>query len=83
MGNSHQKPIHPDLRDWLNSKNINKSQQDNIRQQFDLLCNILHDSTLEIAGKKIKIQITDLPNQEEDDQFWEEIDRFPFPPLKK
>jgi hypothetical protein len=52
MGNCPRKPIHPDLRDWLNSKNINKSQQENIRQQFDILCNILHDATFKIAGKK-------------------------------
>jgi hypothetical protein len=77
MGNFNPKPIHPDLRDWLSSKNIKKCQQEQIRQQFDLLCSIFDDATLEIAGKKIKIQITDLPNQEEDAKFWDEIEKFP------
>jgi uncharacterized protein (UPF0371 family) len=77
MGNLNPKPIHPDLRDWLVSKKIKKSQQEQIRQQFDILCNILNESTIEIAGKKIKIQITDLPNQEEDAKFWDEIEKFP------
>lgn len=77
MGNLNPKPIHPDLRNWFKNKNISKHKQEQICQQLEFLSLLLDNSTFEILGKRIKIQVEDLPNYEEDEKFWDAIERFP------
>jgi len=77
MGNINMKPIHPDLRDWLHFKKIPASEHKNIQKSIEIICNKINGDTFHILGKKFKIEISDLPNHEEDAKFWDEIERFP------